>query len=89
MSENVNAYHGEWGASDFGGVLVRADELFGEVARRVGLDENEYATHRSQKQLDVSETGTHQTGNPNAVPAVDHNDQVRHHVNQRPRHTLK
>ena len=66
---------------------MRTDELFCEVSSGVGLDQNQNAAHSSEQQLNVSETSTDKTWDSNPVPTVDDDNEVRHHVNQGPRHT--
>ena len=66
---------------------MRTNESLGQVSGGVSLDQDQHSTDGSQKKLDVSETGTDKTRNSDSEVAVDDDNQVRHHVNQRPRHT--
>jgi len=66
---------------------VRTNESLGQVSGGVSLDQDQHSTDGSQKKLDVSETGTDKTRNSDSEVAVDDDNQVRHHVNQRPGHT--
>lgn len=79
--------HSEWRSTNFSNVVVRTNESLGQVSRGVGLDEDQNSTDSSQKKLDVSETGADKTRNSDTEVAIDDDNQVRHHVNQRPRHT--
>jgi len=79
--------HCEWRSTNFSNVVVRTNESLGQVSGGVSLDQDQHSTDGSQKELDVSETGADETRNSDSEVAVDDDNQVRHHVNQRPRHT--
>ena len=84
----IRAYHGEWWSTDFSNVIVRTDESLGQVSRGVSLDQDQNSTYGSQEKLDVSETGADKTRNTDSEVAVDYDNQVRNHVNERPGHTF-
>ena len=66
---------------------MRAAENFCAIPRGERLHQDEGRANDPQQQLHVTEAGHQQAGDANAVPAVDDNDEVRSHVDQRPRHT--
>ena len=64
-----------------------ANEFFGEISCRVGLDKNENTADSTKQELNITETGTDQTRDTNTIPTVDYHNEIWYHVNQSPRHT--
>jgi len=65
---------------------VRTNKIFCQVSGSESLDHNQCCTDKTKQELHVPKTRDKQSRNLYSVPAVDHDDQVRRHVDEGPRH---